>query len=131
MKEEVDLVGEGGRHDEAGVAHGAAKVDKTALGQQDDVLAVLQGEPVNLDRRNDFSGDIDDIDNNMFDEMILTSMTQCNAYLGLDVGLGPAVLLEPLDLEGEILKLTQELQSAAPHTGFNSFIVCTWISQSK
>merc|ERR1719500_173683 len=60
------LVGEGGRHDEAGVAHGAAKVDKTALGQQDDVLAVLQGEPVNL---------------------------------GLDVGLGPAVLLEPLDLD--------------------------------
>ena len=59
------------------MAHGAAKVDKTALGQQDDVLAVLQGEPVNLDTRNDFSGDIDDIDNNMFDEMILTSMTQC------------------------------------------------------
>ena len=58
MEEEVDLVGEGGRHDEAGVAHGAAKVDKTALGQQDDVLAVLQGEPVNLDWGNDFSGEI-------------------------------------------------------------------------
>ena len=68
MKEEVDLVGEGGRHDEAGVAHGAAKVDKTALGQQDDVLAVLQGEPVNLDWGNDFSGEIDDFDNNMFDK---------------------------------------------------------------
>ena len=62
MEEEVDLVGEGGRHDEAGVAHGAAKVDETTLGQQDDVLAVLQGEPVNLDQRNDFSGEIDDLD---------------------------------------------------------------------
>ena len=76
MKEEVDLVGEGGRHDEAGVAHGAAKVDKTALGQQDDVLAVLQGEPVNLDQRNNFFGEIDDLDNNMFDKLVLTSMTQ-------------------------------------------------------
>ena len=43
-----DLVGEGGRHDEAGVAHGTAKVDEATLGQQDDVLTVLQGEPVNL-----------------------------------------------------------------------------------
>ena len=68
MEESVDLVGEGGRHDEAGVAHRAAKVDKTALGQQDDVLAVLQGEPVNLDQRSYFSGEIDDFDNNMFDE---------------------------------------------------------------
>ena len=30
------------------MSHGAAKVDKTALGEQDDVLAVLQGEPVHL-----------------------------------------------------------------------------------
>jgi len=43
-----NLVGEGGGHDEAGVSHGAAKVDKTSLGEQDDVLAVLQGEPVHL-----------------------------------------------------------------------------------
>ena len=49
MEEDGDLVGEGGRHDEAGVAHRAAKVDKTALGEQDDVLPVLQGETVNLD----------------------------------------------------------------------------------
>ena len=44
----TNLVGEGGGHDEAGVSHGAAEVDKTALGEQDDVLAVLQGEPVHL-----------------------------------------------------------------------------------
>merc|ERR1719211_449934 len=30
------LVGEGGGHDEAGVAHGATKVDKTTLSQQDE-----------------------------------------------------------------------------------------------
>ena len=30
------------------MSHGAAEVDKTALGEQDDVLAVLQGEPVHL-----------------------------------------------------------------------------------
>ena len=30
------------------MSHGAAKVDKTSLGEQDDVLAVLQGEPVHL-----------------------------------------------------------------------------------
>ena len=44
----ADLVGERGGHDEAGVTHGTAKVDETTLGQQDDVLSVLQGEPVNL-----------------------------------------------------------------------------------
>ena len=47
-KKKTNLVGEGGGHDEAGVSHGAAEVDKTALGEQDDVLAVLQGEPVHL-----------------------------------------------------------------------------------
>ena len=30
------------------MSHGAAEVDKTSLGEQDDVLAVLQGEPVHL-----------------------------------------------------------------------------------
>ena len=30
------------------MTHGTAKVDKTTLSQQDDVLAVLQGEPVHL-----------------------------------------------------------------------------------
>ena len=44
----TNLVGEGGGHYEARVSHGAAEVDKTALGEQDDVLAVLQGEPVHL-----------------------------------------------------------------------------------
>ena len=48
----MDLVGEGSGHDKAGVAHRAAKVDETALGQKDDVLAVLQGETVNLKRMN-------------------------------------------------------------------------------
>ena len=65
--------------------------------------------------------------------MIWTSMT-C-VYLGLDVGLGPAVLLEPLDLEEEKIKIDPKIKirkgHIVPHTGFNSFIVCTWISQSK
>lgn len=43
-----DLVAETARHDEGAVASGTAKVDKTALGQQDDVTAVLQEEAVNL-----------------------------------------------------------------------------------
>ena len=30
------------------VTHGTAKVDETALGQEDDVLAVGEGEPVDL-----------------------------------------------------------------------------------
>ena len=30
------------------MSHGAAEVDKTALGEEDDVLAVLQGKPVHL-----------------------------------------------------------------------------------
>ena len=42
------LVGEGGGHDEAGVAHGATKVDKTTLSQQDEVLAVGEGVPIHL-----------------------------------------------------------------------------------
>ena len=43
-----DLVGEGAGHDKAGVTHGTAQVDQTTLGQEDDVLAVLHGEPVDL-----------------------------------------------------------------------------------
>lgn len=35
-----NLVGEGTRHDEGGVASSAAKVDKTTLSKEDDVLAV-------------------------------------------------------------------------------------------
>jgi hypothetical protein len=42
------LVGEAARHDEGAVASGAAKVDKAALGQQDEVAAVLHQEAVNL-----------------------------------------------------------------------------------
>merc|ERR1719187_1371050 len=42
------LVGEGGGHDKAGVAHGTAQVDQTALSQQDQVLAILECEPVHL-----------------------------------------------------------------------------------
>merc|ERR1719400_1990483 len=42
------LVGEGAGHDEAGVTHGTAQVDQTSLSQQDDVLAVLESEPVHL-----------------------------------------------------------------------------------
>ena len=43
-----DLVGEGAGHDKAGVTHGTAQVDQTTLGQEDDVLAVLEGVPVHL-----------------------------------------------------------------------------------
>jgi hypothetical protein len=43
-----DLVGEGAGHDEGGVAGGTAKVDETALGEEDDVAAVLHEETVNL-----------------------------------------------------------------------------------
>lgn len=43
-----DLVGEGARHDERGMAGSTAKVDETTLGQQDDVAAVLHQEAVNL-----------------------------------------------------------------------------------
>jgi hypothetical protein len=43
-----DLVGEGAGHDEGGVAGGTAQVDKSALGQQDDVTAVGHQEAVDL-----------------------------------------------------------------------------------
>eukprot|EP00128_Syssomonas_multiformis_P016851 Colp12_sorted_trinity150504_noHs@2414 len=43
-----DLVGERVGHDEGGMASGAAKVDETALGEEDDVAAVLEGVAVNL-----------------------------------------------------------------------------------
>merc|ERR1719239_1633536 len=42
------LVGEGGGHDEAGVAHSATQVDQAALSQQDQVLAILESVPVHL-----------------------------------------------------------------------------------
>ena len=42
------LVGEGAGHDEAGVTHGTAEIDQTTLSKEDDVLAVLEGEPVHL-----------------------------------------------------------------------------------
>ena len=42
------LVGEGTGHDEGGVAGGAAKVEKTSLGEDDDAVALLEGELVNL-----------------------------------------------------------------------------------
>jgi hypothetical protein len=43
-----NLVGEAARHDEGAVASGAAEVDETALGQQDDMAAALHQEAVNL-----------------------------------------------------------------------------------
>lgn len=43
-----DLVGEGARHDERGVAGGTAKVDEAALSKEDDVAAVLHEEAVDL-----------------------------------------------------------------------------------
>lgn len=42
------LVGERARHDEGRVARRAAKVDKAALGEEDDVAAVLEQEAVDL-----------------------------------------------------------------------------------
>jgi len=43
-----DLVGEGAGHDKGRVASGTAKVDQTALCQEDDVAAVGHGESVDL-----------------------------------------------------------------------------------
>merc|ERR1719347_1886350 len=43
-----DLVGEGVGHDEGGMTHGTPKIDKPSLGQQDNVLPVLEGVSVNL-----------------------------------------------------------------------------------
>lgn len=45
------LIGEGVAHDEGRMAHGAAQVDQTALGQDDDVTAVFQEEAIDLRRR--------------------------------------------------------------------------------
>ena len=42
------LVGKGARHDEAGVTHGTAEIDQTTLSKENDVLAVLESEPVHL-----------------------------------------------------------------------------------
>jgi hypothetical protein len=43
-----DLVGERARHDKGRVSSGAAQVDETALGEEDDVAAVLHEESVDL-----------------------------------------------------------------------------------
>jgi len=43
-----DLVGEGVAHDEGRMAHGAAKIDESPLGEEDDVAAVLQSVAVDL-----------------------------------------------------------------------------------
>lgn len=43
-----DLVGEGAGHDEGGVTSGTAKVDETALGEEDDVTAGWHEEAVDL-----------------------------------------------------------------------------------
>jgi len=43
-----DLVGEGVAHDEGRMSHGASEVDETALGEEDDMLAVLEGVAVDL-----------------------------------------------------------------------------------
>ena len=42
------LVGEGGGHDEGGVARGAAEVEEAALGEHDDAVAVGEDEAVHL-----------------------------------------------------------------------------------
>jgi len=46
-----NLVAEAVGHDEGRMSHGAAQVDQTSLGQQDDVLAVVQRVSVHLLRR--------------------------------------------------------------------------------
>ena len=78
------------------MTHGTAKVDKTTLSQQDDVLAVLQGETVDLEK-------------GMISLVNLTIDYINDLYLGLDVGLGPAVLLQPLDLKKEKSNLLQKI----------------------
>ena len=42
------LVGEGARHDEGGVAGGAAQVEQAALGQHNHTVAVRENEAVHL-----------------------------------------------------------------------------------
>jgi hypothetical protein len=42
------LVGEGARHDERGMTHGTTQVDQATLSQEDDILAILQGESIHL-----------------------------------------------------------------------------------
>ena len=46
-----DLVRKWIAHDEARVAHGAAEVHKTTLGQQDDMIAVVHGITIDLDKQ--------------------------------------------------------------------------------
>lgn len=53
-----DLVGERAGHDERAVAGGTAKVDKTALGEEDDVTAGFHGEAVNLGLDGDLLGGV-------------------------------------------------------------------------
>lgn len=45
------LIGKGVAHDEGWVSHGTAQVDQSALGQDDDVMAVLQTIAIHLRRR--------------------------------------------------------------------------------
>lgn len=45
------LIGEGVAHDEGRVSHGAAQVDQSALGQNDDVTTVFQEVAIDLRRR--------------------------------------------------------------------------------
>jgi len=42
------LIGEGGAHNEAWVASGATKVDKTTLSKKDDSMTVREDETINL-----------------------------------------------------------------------------------
>lgn len=43
-----DLVGKGVGHDERGMSHGASEIDETSLGEEDDVLSVLEGVAIDL-----------------------------------------------------------------------------------
>jgi len=53
-----DLVGEGTGHDKRRVAGGTTQVDKTALGEKDDVSAVLHEETVDLGLDGDNAGSV-------------------------------------------------------------------------
>ena len=75
------LVGEGAAHDKRRMAHGAAKVNETTFGQQDDVVAIGQAIAINL-RKGPF-------------KRPRKCEIQHFVYLGLDVDFLNGVSFEP------------------------------------
>ena len=51
------LVGEGGRHDEGGVAGGATQIEQAALGQHDHTVTIGEHEAIHLRCKMEKEGD--------------------------------------------------------------------------